>query len=165
MSDGAVRRLPRIARASGYLPRARLVMMRQVKLTSRDPSPPPVEYVRGGGGIFKDMAVHDLDMSRFLMGSEPKVVARAGIYAPGPVGGGGGGGGSGRARELATRNDSQKMAIEPDMLGCRRPPCLIGCADGGLHETTTDKPGTYCSLEDEPPCRYRLLRCLPDRFG
>ncbi|CAM9196965.1 unnamed protein product [Ectocarpus sp. 6 AP-2014] len=43
----------------------------QVKLTSRDPSPPPVEYVRGGGGIFKDMAVHDLDMSRFLMGSEP----------------------------------------------------------------------------------------------
>lgn len=47
----------------------------QVKLTSRDPSPPPVEYVRGGGGIFKDMAVHDLDMSRFLMGSEPKVIS------------------------------------------------------------------------------------------
>ena len=45
----------------------------QVKLTSRDPSPPPVEYVRGGGGIFKDMAVHDLDMARFLMGSEPLV--------------------------------------------------------------------------------------------
>lgn len=51
----------------------------QVKLTSRDPSPPPVEYVRGGGGIFKDMAVHDLDMSRFLMGSEPKV-RRRGIH-------------------------------------------------------------------------------------
>jgi len=34
----------------------------QVKLTSRDPSPPPFEYVKGGGGIFKDMAVHDLDM-------------------------------------------------------------------------------------------------------
>jgi myo-inositol 2-dehydrogenase / D-chiro-inositol 1-dehydrogenase len=45
----------------------------QVKLCSRDPSPPPFEYVKGGGGIFKDMAVHDLDMSRFLMGSEPKV--------------------------------------------------------------------------------------------
>lgn len=51
----------------------------QVKLTSRDPSPPPVEYVRGGGGIFKDMAVHDLDMSRFLMGSEPKVRRREGV--------------------------------------------------------------------------------------
>ena len=45
----------------------------QVKLCSRDPSPPPLEYVKGGGGIFKDMAVHDLDMSRFLMGSEPQV--------------------------------------------------------------------------------------------
>ena len=43
----------------------------QVKLTSRDPSPPPFEYVKGGGGIFKDMAVHDLDMARFLMDSEP----------------------------------------------------------------------------------------------
>ena len=42
-----------------------------VKLCSRDPSPPPIEYVKGGGGIFKDMAVHDLDMARFLMGSEP----------------------------------------------------------------------------------------------
>jgi predicted dehydrogenase len=27
--------------------------------------------VKGGGGIFKDMAVHDLDMARFLVGSEP----------------------------------------------------------------------------------------------
>lgn len=42
-----------------------------VKLCSRDPSPPPVDYVRGGGGIFTDMAVHDLDMSRFLVGSDP----------------------------------------------------------------------------------------------
>ena len=42
-----------------------------VKLCSRDPAPPPPEYVKGGGGIFKDMAVHDLDMARFLMGCEP----------------------------------------------------------------------------------------------
>eukprot|EP00957_Ditylum_brightwellii_P202127 15328710-Ditylum_brightwellii.AAC.1 len=37
-----------------------------VKLCSRDPAPPPFEYVKGGGGIFNDMAVHDLDMTRFL---------------------------------------------------------------------------------------------------
>jgi len=43
----------------------------QIKLCSRDPAPPPFEYVKGGGGIFKDMAVHDLDMARFLMDSEP----------------------------------------------------------------------------------------------
>merc|ERR1711871_1824532 len=42
-----------------------------IKLCSRNPSPPPFEYVKGGGGIFKDIAVHDLDMARFLMGCEP----------------------------------------------------------------------------------------------
>jgi inositol 2-dehydrogenase len=50
----------------------------QLKLTSRDPSPPPFEYVRGGGGIFKDMAIHDLDMARFLMGCEPSSVLAIG---------------------------------------------------------------------------------------
>ena len=42
-----------------------------IKLCSRDPSPPPYSYVKGGGGIFADMAVHDLDMSRFLAGADP----------------------------------------------------------------------------------------------
>jgi len=42
-----------------------------IKLCSRDPEPPPFEYVKGGGGIFADMAVHDLDMSRFLAGADP----------------------------------------------------------------------------------------------
>ena len=42
-----------------------------IKLCSRDPSPPPFEYIKGGGGIFADMAVHDLDMSRFLAGADP----------------------------------------------------------------------------------------------
>eukprot|EP00977_Amphora_coffeiformis_P018383 scaffold6438_cov181-Amphora_coffeaeformis.AAC.10 len=49
-----------------------------VKLCSRDPSPPPLEYVQGGGGIFKDMAVHDLDMSRYLAGAEPVSVLATG---------------------------------------------------------------------------------------
>jgi len=42
-----------------------------IKLCSRDPAPPPFDYVKGGGGIFADMAVHDLDMSRFLAGADP----------------------------------------------------------------------------------------------
>ncbi|KAL7487700.1 hypothetical protein ACHAW6_013255 [Cyclotella cf. meneghiniana] len=42
-----------------------------IKTCSRDPAPPPYEYVKGGGGIFNDMAVHDLDMTRFLAGSDP----------------------------------------------------------------------------------------------
>jgi len=42
-----------------------------IKLCSRDPAPPPASYVKGGGGIFADMAVHDLDMTRFLAGQDP----------------------------------------------------------------------------------------------
>jgi len=49
-----------------------------VKLCSRDPSPPPIEYVKGGGGIFCDMAVHDLDMARFLVGEEPEAILAVG---------------------------------------------------------------------------------------
>merc|ERR1719393_799924 len=49
-----------------------------VKLCSRDPAPPPFEYVKGGGGIFKDMAVHDLDMARYLVGSEPVEILASG---------------------------------------------------------------------------------------
>ena len=49
-----------------------------VKLCSRDPAPPPFEYVKGGGGIFKDMAVHDLDMARYLMDSEPVAIMALG---------------------------------------------------------------------------------------
>jgi myo-inositol 2-dehydrogenase / D-chiro-inositol 1-dehydrogenase len=41
-----------------------------LKITSRDPDPPPAEYVKGSGGIFYDMVVHDFDMARFLTGSE-----------------------------------------------------------------------------------------------
>ena len=51
---------------------------RRRELCSRDPSPPPFEYVKGGGGIFKDMAVHDLDMARFLMGEEPVEILASG---------------------------------------------------------------------------------------
>jgi myo-inositol 2-dehydrogenase / D-chiro-inositol 1-dehydrogenase len=39
-------------------------------IISRDPAPPPIEYVRGSGGLFADMTIHDFDMARFLTGSE-----------------------------------------------------------------------------------------------
>ena len=41
-----------------------------LKITSRDPAPPPIEYIKVSGGIFLDMAVHDFDMARFLTNSE-----------------------------------------------------------------------------------------------
>ena len=39
-------------------------------LVSRDPAPPPIDYVRRSGGMFVDMTIHDFDMARFLIGSE-----------------------------------------------------------------------------------------------
>jgi myo-inositol 2-dehydrogenase/D-chiro-inositol 1-dehydrogenase len=52
----------------------------QIRITSRDPGPPPVEYIRVSGGIFMDMTIHDFDMAQFLAGD---VVEE--IYAMGGV--------------------------------------------------------------------------------
>lgn len=41
-----------------------------LKITSRDPAPPPIEYVKVSGGMFVDMTIHDFDMARFVTGSE-----------------------------------------------------------------------------------------------
>jgi len=49
-----------------------------LRITSRDPAPPPLEYVKVSGGIFLDMTIHDFDMARFLMGSEVESLYAAG---------------------------------------------------------------------------------------
>lgn len=41
-----------------------------LKICSRDPGAPPVEYVKVSGGIFLDMTIHDFDMVRFMSGEE-----------------------------------------------------------------------------------------------
>src|SRR6478752_3862483 len=48
-----------------------------VSVISKDPSPPPAEYVSRSGGLFRDMMIHDLDMARFLLGEEPVEVHAA----------------------------------------------------------------------------------------
>ncbi|MEM9060697.1 MAG: inositol 2-dehydrogenase [Pseudomonadota bacterium] len=45
-----------------------------VQITSRDPSPPPIDYVKRSGGLFRDMMIHDLDMAQFLLGEPLSVV-------------------------------------------------------------------------------------------
>jgi myo-inositol 2-dehydrogenase/D-chiro-inositol 1-dehydrogenase len=49
-----------------------------VSITSRDPSPPPADYIRRSGGLFRDMTIHDLDMARWLLGTEPSSVFASG---------------------------------------------------------------------------------------
>ena len=45
-----------------------------LKITSRDPEPPSAQYAAASGGMFMDMTIHDFDMARFMMGSEPTEV-------------------------------------------------------------------------------------------
>ena len=49
-----------------------------LQITSNDPSPPPPAYVAISGGLFKDMAIHDFDMARWLLGEEAVEVYAAG---------------------------------------------------------------------------------------
>jgi len=51
-----------------------------IKITSRDPGPPPLEYIKVSGGMFLDMTIHDFDMARYISGKQVKEV-----YAKGAV--------------------------------------------------------------------------------
>ena len=56
-----------------------------IKISSRDPEPPPISYVKVSGGIFYDMAIHDFDMARFLAGDEVEEVFAAGAVLVDPA--------------------------------------------------------------------------------
>ena len=48
-----------------------------ITITSRDPGPPPYEYITRSGGIFRDMTIHDFDVARWLLGEEVETVQAA----------------------------------------------------------------------------------------
>lgn len=58
-----------------------------IKITSRDPQPPTIDYVRRSGGLFYDMMIHDFDMIRFLAGSEvTEVYAKGAVLVDSAIG-------------------------------------------------------------------------------
>ena len=58
-----------------------------IKITSRDPGPPPVSYIRVSGGMFLDMTIHDFDMARYISGKAVKeVYARAAVKVDPEIG-------------------------------------------------------------------------------
>ena len=56
-----------------------------VKVTSRDPEAPPLEYVRVSGGMFLDMTIHDFDMVRYLTSSDVVEVYASGTALVNPA--------------------------------------------------------------------------------
>lgn len=72
------------ARAAEAVRNGRVGDVHLIKVTSRDPAPPPLEYVRVSGGLFLDMMIHDFDMVRFLSASEVVAVHAAGTVLVDP---------------------------------------------------------------------------------
>lgn len=61
---------PNVLKIKKELNEGRLGAPQSVKIISRDPGPPPMEYIKTSGGLFLDMAIHDFDLARYLMNSE-----------------------------------------------------------------------------------------------
>ena len=58
--------------------------LHQLLITSRDPGLAPMNYLKHSGGIFRDMAIHDFDLARWILGEEPVEVFASGsrLFAP-----------------------------------------------------------------------------------
>ena len=65
----------------------RIGEVEMITFTSRDPGPPPLEYIARTGGIFRDMTIHDFDVARWMLGEEvDTVVAQASVLTDAAIG-------------------------------------------------------------------------------
>ncbi|HWJ04881.1 MAG TPA: inositol 2-dehydrogenase [Steroidobacteraceae bacterium] len=72
---------PSFARLRRELAAGAIGPLATLAITSRDPAPPPLDYVRRSGGLFRDMMIHDFDMARWLLDDEPvEVYARGACF-------------------------------------------------------------------------------------
>lgn len=77
---------PNILKIKKELNSRKLGVTQSVKLISRDPGPPPMEFIKTSGGLFLDMAIHDFDLARHLMQNEvTEVYATASIFGDLPL--------------------------------------------------------------------------------
>ena len=76
---------PSFAALKARVDKGELGNVEQVVITSRDPGPPPLAYLKVSGGLFRDMTIHDFDMARWLLGEEPVEVFAWGsaLFDPG----------------------------------------------------------------------------------
>jgi myo-inositol 2-dehydrogenase / D-chiro-inositol 1-dehydrogenase len=61
---------PSFKRAQEFVRAGKIGKPHVIRITSRDPEPPPINYVKVSGGMFLDMTIHDFDMCRYLGGEE-----------------------------------------------------------------------------------------------
>ena len=78
---------PSFLRARELIVGGKVGAIHQLRITSRDPAPPPLEYIKVSGGIFLDMMIHDFDMARYLTGSEvEEIFATGGVMIDPKIG-------------------------------------------------------------------------------
>jgi myo-inositol 2-dehydrogenase/D-chiro-inositol 1-dehydrogenase len=78
---------PNFKQARDMVAAGKIGMPHIVHIISRDPSPPPVDYIKVSGGIFLDQTIHDFDMARFLIDSEvEEVYAIGGVMVDPAIG-------------------------------------------------------------------------------
>lgn len=57
-----------------------------LQIISRDPAPPPIEYIKVSGGLFFDMTIHDFDLAGFLLGPVEEVYAVGSVLVDPAIG-------------------------------------------------------------------------------
>ena len=75
---GFMRRFdPSLMKLKKHIKEGKVGKIQMISITSRDPMPPPIEYVKVSGGIFIDSQIHDIDLARWLLSENPiEVVSR-----------------------------------------------------------------------------------------
>jgi myo-inositol 2-dehydrogenase/D-chiro-inositol 1-dehydrogenase len=76
---------PNFAALKAALDRGEIGKPEMLSITSFDPAPPPVAYIKVSGGLFRDMMIHDFDMANFLMGAAPVTVSAVGTCLVDPA--------------------------------------------------------------------------------
>jgi myo-inositol 2-dehydrogenase/D-chiro-inositol 1-dehydrogenase len=76
---------PNFAALKTALDKGEIGMPELLSITSFDPAPPPVAYIKVSGGLFRDMMIHDFDMANFLMGAVPVTVSAVGTSIVDPA--------------------------------------------------------------------------------
>lgn len=78
---------PNFRKARWMVAEGKIGTLHVLRITSRDPAPPPLSYISVSGGMFLDMTIHDFDMARYLTGSEvEEVYAVAGVMVDPAIG-------------------------------------------------------------------------------
>jgi myo-inositol 2-dehydrogenase / D-chiro-inositol 1-dehydrogenase len=74
---------PTFNEAKERLARGEIGSPEMLVVTSRDPGAPPAQYLKGSGGIFRDMLIHDFDIFRWILCSDGDEADT--LYATGSV--------------------------------------------------------------------------------